>query len=151
MNINEARENTPLGGKYRRKGFNWSVTREVEGVRDLVQDANGKPMGRSLVLGNAIAEDWEPDISTARFEGPPDNARDCDRLTKKLKMIYDFLNSNGWVTLAEMERATGIPQASASAFARHLRKHRFGGHQIDKRRRSDGNQWEYSLKGNNQC
>ena len=88
----------------------------------------------------------ELDFSRARFEGPRDNARDCDRLTKKLKMIYDFLSSNGWVTLAEMERATGIPQASASAFARHLRKARFGMHTVDKRRRDNGNQWEYFLR-----
>jgi hypothetical protein len=51
-----------------------------------------------------------------------------------------------WRTLAELSRATGIPEASASADLRHLRKSRFGGHTVNKRRRQpEGATWEYQL------
>jgi len=88
------------------------------------------------------------DFSRARFEGPPDNAVDFERLCGQMKDVYRIMSCHGWMTLREIEIYTGHPQASISAQLRHLRKHRFGAHQIDKRRRNDGNQWEYSLKGN---
>lgn len=49
-------------------------------------------------------------------------------------MLFDF-------------QVTGDPEASISAQLRHLRKHRFGGHDVQKRRRNDGAQWEYRLNG----
>ena len=86
-------------------------------------------------------------LKTARFEGPSDNARDCDRLCGQILRVYDAMYGGQWLTLAEIHQITGDPEASISAQIRHLRKYRFGGHKIDKRRRNDGNQWEYKLWG----
>ena len=84
-------------------------------------------------------------LKTARFEGA--EARDCDRLCGQILRVYDALYPGQWMTLSEIHQITGDPEASVSAQIRHLRKIRFGGHQIDKRRRNDGNQWEYRLNG----
>ena len=86
-------------------------------------------------------------LTAARFEGPEDNARDFDRLCGQIKRIYDLMKDGEWRTLAEIEGITGDPQASVSAQLRHLRKHRFGAHLVEKRRRDDGAQWEYRMNG----
>ena len=48
-----------------------------------------------------------------------------------------------WCTLEEISSWTGIPEASVSAQLRHLRKTRFGGYVVEKRRR--GQLWEYQV------
>jgi hypothetical protein len=94
------------------------------------------------------------DLTTARFEGPADNAKDFDRLCNQLERIHDLMIDGAWRTLAEIEGITGDPQASISAQLRHLRKHRYGAHDVDKRRREyprrgrlDSGTWEYSVTG----
>jgi len=87
-------------------------------------------------------------LKSARYEGPVES-RDVDRLSGQTRRIYDLMSDRQWRTLEQIEYETGDPQASVSAQLRHLRKHRFGGHQIDKRRIalnifSDA-QWEYRL------
>lgn len=84
-------------------------------------------------------------LKTARFEGPP-NAKDFDRLCGQIRRIYDLMKDGCWRSLAEIEKTTGDPQASVSAQLRHLRKHRFGAHQIDKRRRDGSGTWEYRME-----
>jgi predicted phage-related endonuclease len=61
------------------------------------------------------------------------------------KTAYQAIYSGRWMTLDEIHQATGDPEASISAQLRHLRKYRFGAHDIRKRRRNGGNQWEYRL------
>lgn len=57
-----------------------------------------------------------------------------------------MLGQARYVTLAEIEAATGDPEASISAQIRHLRKKRFGSYIVDKRRRDEkGGTWEYRL------
>jgi transcriptional antiterminator len=64
------------------------------------------------------------------------------RIKKQMQAIRDFmLNENKYITLQEIETALGYPQASISAQLRHLRKSRFGGYLVEKRRR--GTEWEY--------
>lgn len=84
-------------------------------------------------------------LKTARYEGPV-NAADCARLEGQTRRIFDLMKDGTYRTLAEIENLTGYPQASISAQLRHLRKLRFGGNQVDKRRRDNGGQWEYQLK-----
>jgi DNA-binding transcriptional regulator GbsR (MarR family) len=83
-------------------------------------------------------------LQSARFEGVAEG-RDCDRLCGQILRVYDAIYSGRWMTLDEIHQATGDPEASISARIRHLRKYRFGAHDIQKRRRNDGNQWEYRL------
>lgn len=85
-------------------------------------------------------------LKTARFEGPPDNAQDFDRLCGGMRKIHALMIDGRFRTLAEIEQTTGIPQASGSAFLRHFRKLRFGAFIIDKQRRNpEGGTWEYRL------
>jgi len=66
------------------------------------------------------------------------------RIKKQMQAIRDFmLNENKYITLQEIETALGYPQASISAQLRHLRKSRFGGYLVEKRRR--GTEWEYMV------
>ena len=88
-------------------------------------------------------EDW---LKVARYEGPVDAKIDFDRLNGGIRKIHDLMSSHRWLTLSEIEQETGIPQASASAFIRHLRKPRFGGFNTEKRRRNpNGGTWEYAM------
>jgi hypothetical protein len=51
-----------------------------------------------------------------------------------------------WRTLYEIAKATGDPETSTSAQLRHLRKPRFGGYVVEKRRRTaTAGTWEYRL------
>ena len=81
-------------------------------------------------------------LKTARYEGPV-SARDCERLEGQTRAIYHLMRDAEWRTLDEISMTTGAPEPSVSAQLRHLRKLRFGGHTVNKRRR--GNQWEYQL------
>lgn len=74
-----------------------------------------------------------------RFDGPDyEPERDTPRLTAQLLRIFDLMKDGAWRTLAQIETATGDPQASISAQLRHLRKPRFGRHTINKDYVGDG-------------
>lgn len=74
---------------------------------------------------------------------------DHARLGKQITDIYNLMEDGKWRTLREIEQATGHPQASCSAQLRNLRKSRFGGHLVNKRRRPstdlDRGIFEYQL------
>jgi len=76
--------------------------------------------------------------------GPDFNQQlDGTRLQTQLEVIADYMAErvilNQWVTLEEIEEATGYTTASISAQLRHLRKPQFGGHTVEKRRRQHAN------------
>ena len=64
--------------------------------------------------------------------------RDDIRLTGQLLRIWGVMKSGPWLTLSEIAKATGDPEASISAQLRHLRKPRFGSHTIEKMHLGDG-------------
>jgi hypothetical protein len=71
---------------------------------------------------------------------------DQARLTGQLARVFDLMCDGRWRTLQEMAEATSDPQASLSAQLRHLRKQRFGGYAVEKRRRHpERGTWEYRL------
>ena len=72
---------------------------------------------------------------------------DKQRLMGQVRAIFTYMSSHGWQTLSEIERVLQYPQASISAQLRNLRKERFGGHIIEKRRRGDRScgLFEYAL------
>lgn len=75
-----------------------------------------------------------------------DEAIDGERIEKQMDRIRGVLLSHAWLSLAQLANATGDPEASISAQIRHLRKPRFGGHTIEKRRRQpEGGTWEYRM------
>ena len=72
---------------------------------------------------------------------------DQKRLTGQIKRVYELMRDGKFRTLGEIEQRTNDPQASISAQLRHLRKKRFGGFTVNKRRRGDRENglFEYQL------
>ena len=87
--------------------------------------------------------------------GPAYNERlDGERIRKQHEVIRDLTLGFEWWTLHEISERTGYPEASISAQLRHLRKKRFGGYTVNKRRREEeGGTWEYQVEGDaeHQC
>ena len=69
---------------------------------------------------------------------------DSARLGRLLDAVRDRMGDGRWWTLARLSAVTGGSEAGVSARIRDLRKPRFGGHTVD-RRRTDGGLWEYRL------
>lgn len=72
--------------------------------------------------------DWSPRFDGADYQP----SRDQARLTAQQQRLLDLMGDGHWRTLRQIEAATGIPQASASAQLRHLRKARFGGYTVER-------------------
>ncbi len=72
---------------------------------------------------------------------------DAIRLGRQLAAVLSALRRGGWWTLAELVAIAGGSEAGVSARLRDLRKPKFGGHQVDRRRRGDPTSgvWEYAL------
>lgn len=88
------------------------------------------------------------------FNGPVyEPLLDEVRLTRQSMRIFSLMCDGEWRTLSEIQDITKDPPASISAQLRHFRKHRFGFHTVDKRRRSDDiiGLWEYRLIVNDKC
>ena len=87
-----------------------------------------------------FGEEPEPKARRAqRFAGVTyDERRDGSRLEKQLVRVRSLMLDGRWRTLAEIARATGDPEASASARLRDLRKAPHGGWTVERRRRTTG-------------
>lgn len=86
----------------------------------------------------------------SNFDGATYNpALDKDRLKKQLGRVFEQMSGGEWLTLEELSRATRASEASVSARIRDLRKERFGGHRIERRRRGtpEGGLFEYRMVG----
>ncbi len=87
------------------------------------------------------------ELPTAPFDGAtyqPD--KDQARLGAQLQRVLVVMQVGGrWRTLQEIASITGDPEASVSARIRDLRKPKFGGHQVEHRRRDGAGLWEYKL------
>lgn len=71
-----------------------------------------------------------------RFDGPAYNHElDSKRLKGQLLRIWKVMKDRRYRTLREIADITGDPESSISAQLRHLRKERFGAHEVKKRRR----------------
>jgi hypothetical protein len=64
--------------------------------------------------------------------------RDDKRLTGQLLRVWECMQDGNWRTLNQISKITGDPEASISAQLRHLRKQRFGAHEIEKEYLKDG-------------
>lgn len=62
---------------------------------------------------------------------------DAPRLQAGMAKVLAFALGNEWRTLRQIEEATGVPQASASAHLRHLTRAEWGGY-IKQRRKVPG-------------
>lgn len=72
---------------------------------------------------------------------------DAIRLSGQLARVRDLMSDQRWRTLAEIVDAVGGSEAGVSARLRDLRKSRFGGFTVDRRRRGapSAGLWEYRV------
>ena len=59
--------------------------------------------------------------------------RDQERLSSQIIRVFELMKDGRWRTLDQIRKRLGVPQASASAQLRNLRKKRFGEHTIARR------------------
>lgn len=82
----------------------------------------------------------------AQFDGSNYEAqKDLKRLTRQIEVIRDLMLDGEWRTLPEIAGVTGYLSSSISAQLRNLKKERFGGFTLEKRRRGEGGLWSYRL------
>lgn len=82
------------------------------------------------------------------FDGPEyEPGRDAVRLGAQIKRVFDAMKDGQWRTLERIGEITGDPVASVSAQLRHLRKEKYGSHDV-KRRHAGGGLFEYQLTVN---
>ena len=84
------------------------------------------------------------------FDGETyESALDKLRLGKQLLSVRLLMYDGVWRTLREIANELGIPEASASARLRDLRKERFGSHRVERRRRGEEKRglFEYCVQG----
>ncbi len=75
----------------------------------------------------------------SKFNGAGyDPKRDDERLTGQIGRVYDAMLDGQWHQLRNIANVTGDPESSVSAQLRHLRKERFGAHNIQRRYISHG-------------
>lgn len=92
---------------------------------------------------DADAFRWRPRFDGATF----DDALDADRLTRQLDAVRRWMLGHGWQSLVEIADGAGYgvaAVASISARLRDLRKPKFGGYVVERRRRTAGT-WEYRI------
>lgn len=83
-----------------------------------------------------------------RFNGSDyDSIRDDVRLGGQLCRVWEVMQDGKWRTLQQIADATQDPPASISAQLRHLRKDRFGNHEVQKNYLGNG-LYEYCLVAN---
>lgn len=82
----------------------------------------------------------------AHFDGRTyEPAKDKDRLRAQLKAVFAAMKDGHWRTLGRIHAMTGAPEASISARLRDLRKSKFGGHAVERRRTATRGLFEYRL------
>jgi hypothetical protein len=88
---------------------------------------------------------------TPHFDGRTyDESLDRDRLWTQFCRTRDLMRDGQWRSLREISAALGDPEASISARLRDLRKERFGGWIVARRRRDlDSGTWEYRVRAPN--
>lgn len=64
---------------------------------------------------------------------------DGDRLRRQLAAVYRATFDQQWHTLKQLSKEVGAPEASVSARLRDLRKKKFGGHIVERKRVPNGN------------
>ena len=86
------------------------------------------------------------------FDGATyDVESDGDRLSSQLQDVKLLMSDHEWRTLAEIAEELGYPDASVPALSarlRDLRKPKFGGFEVESRRKvNGGGLWEYRVLG----
>lgn len=84
-----------------------------------------------VILGDRCGETFDP-------------SKDRQRLNKQAQDVYNLMADGEWRSLAQISARVCHPEASVSARLRDLRKVRFGGFAVERRRAGKG-LYEYRL------
>ncbi len=92
----------------------------------------------------------DPGMATL-FDGPSLTPADGERLGRCLQAVRDIMADGRWRTFEQIMAALSVQgisasEAGVSARLRDLRKDRFGGYVVERRRRTAG-VWEYRVVG----
>jgi len=89
--------------------------------------------------------------SMPRFAGSDyQPMRDDARLTGQMLRVWELMRHGAWMSLRDIAKRTGDPEASISAQLRFLRRPRFGGHTVEKSRDFAG-LYLYRVKPNDEA
>lgn len=89
----------------------------------------------------------DPRYVSLNFDGQTfDPPRDRVRLNAQMQKVYDLMKDGAWRSLREIAETIGAPEASVSARLRDLRKPRFGGYLVQRKRVADG-LYHYRIAG----
>lgn len=87
-----------------------------------------------------------PPIGRDEFDGETySKHRDYARLQGQLQRVFELMKDGKHRTLAEIAEQVSGSEAGVSARLRDLRKPKFGGHVVE-RKRLGGGLWSYALK-----
>ena len=104
------------------------------------------------VIAMSLFDDfpYEPVPWSPPFDGETyDPAIDGDRLAGQLGRVAVALRTGEWFTIAALRAIAGGTEAAVSARIRDLRKSKFGGHTVERRRvAGEAGLWEYRLVTN---
>jgi hypothetical protein len=85
-----------------------------------------------------VTTSWRRPALDADHDGETyEQGVDRVRLNAQLQRVFDLMKDGEWRTLSDIYRATGDPEASVSARLRDLRKAKFGGFSVERRREGD--------------
>lgn len=72
---------------------------------------------------------------------------DAERLTNQLARVTAVMSDGRWRTLSEIQALAGGSEAGVSARLRDMRKSKFGGYAVERRRRGEpkAGLWEYRV------
>ena len=90
---------------------------------------------------------FEPNLE-ADFDGATyERSRDHARLKGQISRIFNVMRDGEWRTVSEIHDITGDPENSIQAQLRNLRKEKFGGYTVEKRRSDSSDAlWEYVVR-----
>jgi hypothetical protein len=105
--------------------------------RDIGKSTQGATQGKHAFDAYGHSEGQVGDLPEGPFDFDGETyepQHDQVRLNAQTQRVYDFIKDGEWHTLGEISEATGDPEASVSARLRDLRKARFGGFTVDRKR-----------------
>jgi len=68
------------------------------------------------------------------FDGPAIDRSDIPRMTGQLKKVFELMQDGQWHTIRQVAKYAQCCEVSAGTRIRDLRKERFGGHTVKRRR-----------------
>lgn len=91
----------------------------------------------------------ENNLDDPHFDGAAvEKKLDQERLTKGIFRVFDFMHAGHWLTIQEIARGAEVPENSASAHMRSLRKARWGSHTVERMRVTESGLFKYRLVPN---